>query len=283
MTLAPTVHSDAKMTVVQRLLAGLEDFGRRDQTIARYFVDHAEELPFLSALELAGALGVSGAAITRFSQRVGFEGYPHLQREIRQDLRATLGIKQPGRQNAVVTRYWTSERANLDSLTALPETQILAFSAALAEARQLWILGARSSYGLSLVAESLLSSFRPRVQAVSTDLLVNRPEHLLELTAEDAVLVYTLRRYSRATTRVTTALQQRGVKVLLLTDQGASPLAKLADHCLRLPTQGTEALGSLAPFVSVTTLIASLVARHLKGGHLTQAEQLKADFAVYEY
>ena len=286
MTAAPTALPSTTLpstTVVDMLFAGLEGFGRRDQIIARYFIDHAEELPFLSAGEIAEALEVSGAAITRFSQRVGFEGYPHLQRVIRQELRATLGIKQPGQQDAVVARYWASERANVEGLAGISEQKLLDFAATIAQARQIWILGARSSYGVSLVAESLLSSFRPRVQAYSADLLVSRPEQLMEMAAGDAALVYTVRRYSRATTLIVTALQKQGVTILLVTDQGASPLAKLADQCLRLPTQGSEVLASMAPFISLTTLIASLVARKLDGGHLAQAEGMKADFSVYEY
>ena len=281
MTAAPTAPPST--TVVEHLLMSLEGFGRRDQTVARYFIDHAEELPFLSAGEIAEALNVSGATITRFSQRVGFEGYPHLQRVIRQELRASLGIRQPGPQDAVVAMYWASERANIDGMAGIPEQKLLDFATSIVEARQVWILGARSSYGVSLVAESLLSSFRPRVQAYSADLLTSRPEQLMEMTTEDAALVYTVRRYSRVTTLIVKTLQKQGVRILLVTDQGASPITKLADQCLRLPTQGSGVLASMAPFVSLTTLIASLVARQLHGGHLARAEALKADFGLYEY
>lgn len=283
MTTAATLPADLSLHVVERLLSGMEDFGRRDQTIARYLIDHAEELPFLSAGEIAEALDVSGAAITRFSQRVGYEGYPHLQRIIRQNLRATLGIRQPGRQDEVVVNVWASERANLAGLEAIPEQQLLTFAHTLVEARHIWLIGARSTYGLALSAEYLLSSFRPRVQAYSTDHLASRPEQLLEIGAGDVVVVFTVRRYSRATTTVTAALHRRGATILLLTDQGASPLGKIADQSLRLPTQGSDSLASLAPLLTVMSLIASLVARELGGGHLQNAEELKEAFALYEY
>ncbi|WP_293910534.1 MurR/RpiR family transcriptional regulator [Deinococcus sp.] len=286
-TIPPLAGTSASSAVpnsaVGQLRARLEEFGPRDQLIARFLVDHAEEVPFLSAGEIAERLGVSGPAITRLSQRFGFEGYPHLQRLIRQDLRATLGIKTPGRQDAVVANFWASERSNLDGLQAIAEQQLLAFAQVLVQARQVWLIGSRSSYGLAQTAEYLFSSFRPRVQAYSSDQLSSRPEQLLEIGPPDAVLVYTVRRYSRATTRVTTALRQRGATILLLTDQGASPLGKVADQSIRLPTQGSEALASLAPFLSITSLIASLLARELGGGHLQDAEKLKEAFAVYEY
>ena len=144
-------------------------------------------------------------------------------------------------------------------------------------------MGARSSYGLALIAETILSSFRPRVRAYSADLLLSRPEQLLEVAPEDVVMVFTLRRYSRATTKLTQALHRHGAKVLLITDQGASPLGKIAAQSLQLPSQGSDVLASLAPFLSVTALIASLVARELGGGHLKQAESLNAEFGVYEY
>ena len=79
---------------------------------------------------------MSGAAITRFSQRVGCEGYPHIQRLVRAELRATLGLKRPGPQDAAVARFWAGERANLDGLAALPEGELLAFAGVLARARQ---------------------------------------------------------------------------------------------------------------------------------------------------
>ncbi|AIZ44582.1 hypothetical protein QR90_04970 [Deinococcus radiopugnans] len=270
-------------SAVDQLRAGLEDFGRRDQQIARYVIDHAEEIPFLSAGEIAESLAVSGAAITRFAQRVGFEGYPHLQRVIRQDLRATLGMKQPGSEDSVVARFWASEHANLEALQDIPEARLLAFARAIAAAKQVWVVGARSSYGISLLAETILASFRPHVRAYSADLLLSRPEQLLEVTPQDVVVAFTLRRYSRATTRMVRALHKQGVQVLLITDQGASPLSKVAHQCLQLPTHGTDVLASLAPFVSVITLLASLVAHELEGGHLKQAEALNADFGVYEY
>jgi DNA-binding MurR/RpiR family transcriptional regulator len=281
-TAAPSLEPTSA-SAVDLLRTGLENFGRRDQQIARYFIDHAEEIPFLSAGEIAEMLEVSGAAITRFAQRVGFEGYPHLQRVIRQDLRATLGMKQPGGQDSVVARFWVSERANLEALQEIPEDRLLAFAQAIAAAKQVWVVGARSSYGLSLLTETILASFRPWVRAFSADLLLSRPEQLLEITPGDAVVVFTLRRYSRATTRMVRALHKQGVQILLITDQGASPLNKIAHHCLHVPTQGSDVLSSLAPFVSVITLLASLVAHKLDGGHLKQAEALNAEFGVYEY
>lgn len=284
MTTAPAPSPELSSPAVADLLrSGLEGFGLRDQQIARYFIDHAEEIPFLSAGEIAETLGVSGAAITRFAQRVGFEGYPHLQRVIRQDLRATLGMKQPGGQDSVVARFWASERANLEGLQNIPEARLLAFARSIAAAQQVWVLGARSSYGISLLVETILASLRPRVRAYSADLLLSRPEQLLEVTPDDVVVVFTLRRYSRATTRMTHALHKQGVQVLLITDQGASPLSKIAHQCLQLPTQGTDVLASLAPFISVSTLLAALVAHELEGGHLKQAEALNAEFGVYEY
>jgi DNA-binding MurR/RpiR family transcriptional regulator len=270
-------------SATERLRARLDAFGPRDQLIARFLIDHTEEVPFLSAGEIAERLVVSGPAITRLSQRVGFEGYPHLQKLIRQELRATLGIKTPGRQDAVVASFWASQRANQEGLQGVAEEDLLRFARTLVQARQVWLIGARSSYGLALSAEYLLSSFRPRVQAHSADQLTSRPEQLQEMSSEDAALVFTVRRYSRATTRVTTALKTQGARILLLTDHGASPLGKIADQCIRLPTLGSEALASLAPFLSVTTLIASLAARELGGGHFEAAETLKETFGVYEY
>ena len=132
--IASAAANEVQATAIDLLRTGLDGFGQRDQSIARFFIDHAEEIPFLSAGEIAETLAVSGAAITRFAQRVGYEGYPHLQRRIRQELRATLGMKQPGQPGSTVSHFWASERSNLDGLQDLPEDQLLQFARSLAQA-----------------------------------------------------------------------------------------------------------------------------------------------------
>ena len=56
-----------------------DEFSRSQKDVARYIVDHLDEAAFLTAEELARRAGTSSSTVVRFSQALGFEGYPELQ------------------------------------------------------------------------------------------------------------------------------------------------------------------------------------------------------------
>ena len=56
-----------------------EDFSRSQKEVARYIVDHLDEAAFQTAEELARRASTSSSTVVRFSQALGFEGYPELQ------------------------------------------------------------------------------------------------------------------------------------------------------------------------------------------------------------
>ena len=69
-----------------------DEFSRSQKDVARYIVDHLDEAAFLTAEELARRASTSSSTVVRFSQALGFEGYPELQQaaieEYRNDDRA---------------------------------------------------------------------------------------------------------------------------------------------------------------------------------------------------
>lgn len=56
-----------------------DDCSRSQKDVARYIVDHLDEAAFLTAEELARRASTSSSTVVRFSQALGFEGYPELQ------------------------------------------------------------------------------------------------------------------------------------------------------------------------------------------------------------
>ena len=56
-----------------------DDFSRSQKDVARYIVDHLDEAAFQTAEELARRANTSSSTVVRFSQALGFDGYPELQ------------------------------------------------------------------------------------------------------------------------------------------------------------------------------------------------------------
>src|SRR4026209_2233497 len=62
-----------------------EEFSRSQKDVARYIVDHLEEAAFQTAEELARRADTSSSTVVRFSQALGFEGFPELQEAARDE------------------------------------------------------------------------------------------------------------------------------------------------------------------------------------------------------
>lgn len=64
-----------------------EDFSRSQKDVAQYIVDHLDEAAFQTAEALARRANTSSSTVVRFSQALGFEGFPELQQAARDEYR----------------------------------------------------------------------------------------------------------------------------------------------------------------------------------------------------
>ena len=64
-----------------------DDFSRSQKDVAQYIVDHLDEAAFQTAEALARRASTSSSTVVRFSQALGFEGFPELQQAAREEYR----------------------------------------------------------------------------------------------------------------------------------------------------------------------------------------------------
>ena len=67
--------------------ARFEECSRSQKDVAQYIVDHLDEAAFQTAEELARRANTSSSTVVRFSQALGFEGFPELQAAAREEYR----------------------------------------------------------------------------------------------------------------------------------------------------------------------------------------------------
>ncbi len=77
--------------------ARFDEFSRSQKDVAQYIVDHLDEAAFQTAEELARRASTSSSTVVRFSQALGFEGFPELQQAARDEYRR----RPPGSADAI--------------------------------------------------------------------------------------------------------------------------------------------------------------------------------------
>jgi DNA-binding MurR/RpiR family transcriptional regulator len=88
----PEGKQDIALAVEHQSLSGyiesrFEQCSRSQRDVAQYIVDHLDEAAFQTAEELARRANTSSSTVVRFSQALGFEGFPELQAAAREEYR----------------------------------------------------------------------------------------------------------------------------------------------------------------------------------------------------
>src|ERR1700722_5640443 len=80
-----TTHGHQALSAYIR--ARFDEFSRSQKDVAQYIVDHLDGAAFQTAEELARRANTSSSTVVRFSQALGFEGFPELQQAARDEYR----------------------------------------------------------------------------------------------------------------------------------------------------------------------------------------------------
>ena len=81
------------MSYEERIRQERSNMSKSFARLADFLLDSYVEAAFMTASELAHALNLDAATVVRFSQHLGYDGFPKLQREIRQRVKDNLLIR----------------------------------------------------------------------------------------------------------------------------------------------------------------------------------------------
>ncbi|HXA55534.1 MAG TPA: MurR/RpiR family transcriptional regulator [Solirubrobacteraceae bacterium] len=81
------VSASERQSLSKYIQTRFEECSRSQKDVAQYIVDHLDEAAFQTAEELARRANTSSSTVVRFSQALGFEGFPELQAAAREEYR----------------------------------------------------------------------------------------------------------------------------------------------------------------------------------------------------
>jgi DNA-binding MurR/RpiR family transcriptional regulator len=211
---------------VDRLAAGLGSLAPAQRKVARFFTEHAAQLGFFSAAEIATRLGTSDATVVRTAQTLGYRGLADLKRALLAD--APPPEPTPSARLGATLRHATTPAdvlghvldAHYSALEAGRENLAAHFPAAvalLAAAERIVVSGTGPSAAVAQYAAVLLGRVgRPATTITATG--VSMADQAMALRRGDALLLLA---YTRLHTHAAVLLgltQRRRIPVLLVTD-----------------------------------------------------------------
>lgn len=222
-----------------------------------------------SITDFARAAEVSTPSVLRLAKKLGFPGFPALQEELRSELSARLQtpISKHERWAAeapdthILNKFATAAMENLSgSLKLMDHRAFDAIVALLADRkRKIHIAGGRITGAIAAYLATHLQMARPGVSLVPAAPGL-WPQYLIDLGRQDVILLFDIRRYDARMLDLAASAEERGARVVLITDQWISPIARLAVHSLPLRIEAPSSWDSnIVPLFVAEALIAATV------------------------
>lgn len=248
----------------QQIAARFDTLSTQEQHVARFILDHFDDLAVYSAADLARLTGVSKSTVSRLFKRLGFESYRTVKAHARQlrNLGVPLVIDADAMQeeaDAPFQRHLQREQENLHRcLERLASCDFAAMVDQLAVAQQLVVVGFRNSYPLALHFRQQLIQSRSRVR-LAPQPNQSMAEEIVDLGDQDIVVLFGFRRRPATFALLIDALERSPAKVLLIADPTASHFASQVTWFLEAPLESLSAFDSYATANSLVCLIANAV------------------------
>lgn len=267
--LMSVISPPGTMTSRQRIEAALDRLSRKQRLVAQYILANPSMALFATATEVAQRAGVDPATVVRFVQRLGFNGYPAFQANLRAEHPSLVPSREQflTMQASVVAddhatlldRVRAQTLANVERTFAELDWQALdRVAGQLLAARRVFIVSAGLSNVLGLQLLRVLQSIQ-----VPADLLRDWYDLLFDainIGPDDLVVGVTALRYSKVTVEALRLAREAGAHTVLVTDAVFAPGTGAAETILLFAPRAIAELFSPAAGVAIVDALAAYLA-----------------------
>lgn len=256
----------AEPSLTARIRDRYGDLSRVERQLADVILACPGELSGYSATELAGRAGVSKMTVSRLVRRLGYAGFEEARLAARHggDWGSPLFLLPPASAGALppLEAHFQRSAEALAATARQTDPALLAQAArALADARRIWVCGARNSAFLAGYARWQFIQVRGEVHHLAA-VGETMAETLADLNPGDRapgdlLVLVGIRRRPPAIVRLLRAVQERGIATILIADSHSAlegPAPPLTFRC------ETRSLAALDTHVAVMAVIHALAA-----------------------
>lgn len=244
-----------------RIVERFESLPPQQRAVAEWFLEHLDEVPFLSVPELARRAGASDATVVRFCQNLGYEGFATLKGDLLELHRERLRRGDRGTDTAeadddTLAAVARQEVGNIErSIADLDPAAFRGAASALFRADHVYVFGLGISAHLARLLVYLLTQIGLRATTLPTG--SSSPlEAAVVLRPSDLLVAFSFPPYSKQTVALVEAAAERGVPTLAISDRRTAPAATLARHALPVRSDNMMFTNS---FGAVSVLLNALV------------------------
>ncbi len=281
------------MDILNKIQSLMPKLSKGQKAIGQYIVDHYDKAAYMTALRLGTEVNVSESTVVRFAIELGYDGYPDLQRSLRDMIRTRLTSLQrieiaddrigDGEILEKVINYDIDKmRSTLD---AVSRDAINRAVDTVLNADTVYIMGVRSSAALAQFMYYYFNMIFPKVKLITATGRSEMYEKLLRISEKDVLIGISFPRYSKRLVQAMEYAKEAGAKTVAITDSPDSPIALPADECLIARSDMASFVDSLVAPMSIINAMIVAIGKKEKT-HLAETfgklEEIWDKYDVYE-
>jgi DNA-binding MurR/RpiR family transcriptional regulator len=250
-----------------------DEFSRSQKDVARYIVDHLDEAAFQTAEELARRATTSSSTVVRFSQALGFEGYPELQQAAIEEYRSRAPAESKGSaplfdfDHSEFEASLAADHANVeDTVRNLTREQVEACVTALGSAHRVMVVGIDQLAFFASYLRHLLALLDIRAEVVASP----RQDSITRLSRVDEdwlVIAFSAGRAHPIVVRAMKLAKHRGAATMAITDATLSDIGEHSDLTLYYSSNGPSFTRSNTSLLAIVQALAHGVYARDKGAY----------------
>lgn len=279
--------------ILTYLKDNLNTFSKRQKLIATYILESYDKAAYMTAAALSETIGVSESTVVRFAAELGFDGYPKMQKCLRQLTvtqsnslkRIEIASRHLDNNNILSSVLKSDIRMIEHTLSEIDKVQFDDAVNAILNAKNIYITGFRSAASLANFADFYLRLIFNNTKLISSADPADMFEQAMHINEKDVIIGMSFPRYSKNMIKLLEYASKKGATVIGITDSTASPIVKVSTHSLISKTDMNSFVDSLvAPFSVVNALIAAVVMKQKEKVQniLKNLENIWDEYEVYD-
>jgi DNA-binding MurR/RpiR family transcriptional regulator len=262
-----------------RIAERYDSLSNRLQQIAKFVLDHPNDIALETVVVIAERAGVPPSALIRFAQALGYTGFREMQRVFQ----APLASRSPSYAERVrglaldraeeehdgpyhfLARFCAASAVALEHIQeVLTPEQLDQAVELLARARQVYVVAQRRSFPVAAyLAYALPHSEKPTHLLDGLGGMLD--EQVRSIQPGDALVAISFSPYARETASIVERAAERKASVIVISDSMVSPISRFADVFFEIKDAEVQGFRSLTASLCLAQTLAVGLAMRMPG------------------
>ena len=272
--------------LIEYLEIKFETFTNTQKDLTNYLISNINNVAFFTADKIAEKVNSTPSSVIRFAKRIGYRGYPELQKDLQNLIIDKISVVEELETNkkfdsskaeTTIKLSLKKDLSNLNNLIKeINENSIKKFVNIIISSQKKYIFANRSALSLGH-----FFFFQLKKMVSGVFLLSNFDDGIFdmlrELNSEDVILAISFPRFTKLTINFAQYAKKGGVKLISITDKKTSPLYRISDVCLFCPYESSAFFNSN---VAAMALINAILSEMFNQKHNSTISNLKKEAVI---